>query len=309
MKEKEKIAAIVVTYNRKDLLRECLNSLLNQTRIPDSIIIMDNASTDGTKEMLEKEFLDNSIFDYVNLGENLGGAGGFYYGIKKACEKKFDWMWLMDDDGFADKTQLKILYKYNKTLNIDILNPLVLDKDNEERLAFFKNSNFSDKRTLLKKNKGTILWGTITPVNGTLLSKKVVKKIGNIKKEMFIWGDEKEYIFRAKKEGFEVATILNAFHFHPPTQSNYQTIYINTLLKKFKGKVEIKPDDKMHIFSRNLGYINSNYRSKKNHFKFLIYYSIYFIFFRKNIKLLITFYKYYYDGYKNYYKLPIFKRQ
>ena len=91
--KKEKIAAVVVTYNRKELLKECLDALLAQTHPLDSIILIDNASTDGTPEFLkEKGFLDNPKIDYVRLSENSGGAGGFYEGMKRGYEKGFDWV-------------------------------------------------------------------------------------------------------------------------------------------------------------------------------------------------------------------------
>jgi len=108
--QKEKIAAVVVTYNRKDLLKECLDALLNQTRPLDSIILIDNASTDGTPEFLkEKGYLDNPKIDYVRLPENTGGAGGFHEGVKRGYEKGYDWLWLMDDDALPEKSSLNNL--------------------------------------------------------------------------------------------------------------------------------------------------------------------------------------------------------
>lgn len=50
----EKVCAVIVTYNRKELLRECLKAVLGQTRPPDHILVVDNASTDGTLEMLRE---------------------------------------------------------------------------------------------------------------------------------------------------------------------------------------------------------------------------------------------------------------
>lgn len=88
-----KVAAVVVTYNRKELLRECLQALLNQTRPLDEIIVVDNASTDGTDQMIPEEFPQ---ITHVRLPENIGGAGGFHEGMKLAYEKGHDWIWVMD---------------------------------------------------------------------------------------------------------------------------------------------------------------------------------------------------------------------
>ena len=89
------IAAVVVTYNRKQLLSECLSALLNQTTKIDSVIVIDNASTDGTGEM----FSENGMFnlpeiDYCPMEKNLGGAGGFYEGIKRAYNQ---WWFYAED--------------------------------------------------------------------------------------------------------------------------------------------------------------------------------------------------------------------
>ena len=96
---KDAVAAVVVTFNRKELLCECLDALLAQTFPVSRIVLVDNASTDGTYELLaEKGYLERGIFDYFRLPINSGGAGGFHEGVKRAYEAGFDWLWLMDAD-------------------------------------------------------------------------------------------------------------------------------------------------------------------------------------------------------------------
>jgi len=120
---KDTVCAVVVTYNRKNLLLECLGALLKQTKPIDAMYIIDNFSSDGTPETLkengyitnlppddisepwEKEFEVKNLTDgkpikihYVRMNENTGGAGGFYEGAKRGYEKGYDWLWLMDDD-------------------------------------------------------------------------------------------------------------------------------------------------------------------------------------------------------------------
>jgi len=136
---KETVCAVVVTYNRKDLLIECLEGLRRQTRPVDAIYLVDNASTDGTPELLlekgyikelpplnivepwEKEFEVENLVDhqsikiyYVRMNENTGGAGGFYEGMKRAYEKTYDWFWLMDDDVEPDPNCLQKMFEENR---------------------------------------------------------------------------------------------------------------------------------------------------------------------------------------------------
>jgi GT2 family glycosyltransferase len=89
-----------VTCNRKDLLRTCLRSLAAQTRPVDRILVVDNASTDGTAELLDTEFASLArlnILARLNLKENVGGAGGISGGMRWAHCNKYDWVWVMHD--------------------------------------------------------------------------------------------------------------------------------------------------------------------------------------------------------------------
>ena len=99
----ESLAAVVVTYNRKALLVECLTALLNQTHCPDRIYVIDQNSTDGTEDLLrECGILSNRRVSYWKSSENTGGAGGFRSGIAKAYQAGYSWIWVMDDDAIPD---------------------------------------------------------------------------------------------------------------------------------------------------------------------------------------------------------------
>ena len=89
------IAAVVVTYNRKALLLECLAALARQTHPLERILVVDNASTDGTPAALAGCGID---VDLLRLRRNGGGAEGFHYGVREALAGDPDWIWLMDDD-------------------------------------------------------------------------------------------------------------------------------------------------------------------------------------------------------------------
>jgi len=86
------------------LLRECLTALRAQTRHVNEVLVVDNASRDGTAEMIAREYPEVRL---LTLPYNSGGAGGFHEGIRKAMDGHCDWFWLMDDDTIATPTALE----------------------------------------------------------------------------------------------------------------------------------------------------------------------------------------------------------
>jgi len=191
----KKVAAVVVTYNRKALLLENIESLLNQT-VSDllDIVIIDNASTDGTKEALE-EYINNSKIIYRNTGANLGGAGGFQYGIRYAVENHYEFVWVMDDDCIPTSTALEVFMNINKKLNSDYgyLSSKVLWKDNNictmnvQRETMFKN---------VKDFQSEMVDVCMASFVSLFIPVKVVKEVGLPIKEFFIWTDDWEYTRR-----------------------------------------------------------------------------------------------------------------
>jgi rhamnopyranosyl-N-acetylglucosaminyl-diphospho-decaprenol beta-1,3/1,4-galactofuranosyltransferase len=101
----ETVCAVVVTYNRSELLAECLERLHAQTRPADHVLVIDNASTDETPRVLAA---DDGI-EVLRLAENRGSSGGFAAGVERAHEQGYDWLWLLDDDTFTEPGCLEAL--------------------------------------------------------------------------------------------------------------------------------------------------------------------------------------------------------
>lgn len=198
----DSIAAVVVTYNRKVLLGECLNALLRQTRPLDSIFVIDNASSDGTAEFLEKNgLLRETRIRYVRLPENTGGAGGFCEGMKRAFEAGFDWFWLMDDDVEPYLDGLERLYQFSaeghcihgRRNGIDGT-PLCWGEwfdPNRVVTRPIKDPGFSDHQRWQEVN--------VACFEGMLIARDVVAKIGYPCQEFFITWDDMLYGFLASQ--------------------------------------------------------------------------------------------------------------
>ncbi|MCX7601058.1 MAG: glycosyltransferase [Meiothermus sp.] len=99
----DSVLVLVVTHNRKTLLEECLHRVAQQSHPPAGVLVLDNASTDGTQEMVLEQF---PAFRYVRLPENTGAAGGFHHGLALARGLEYDWIWLLDDDAHPEPDSL-----------------------------------------------------------------------------------------------------------------------------------------------------------------------------------------------------------
>ncbi|MBP1920100.1 glycosyltransferase [Youngiibacter multivorans] len=215
------VAAVIVTYNRSDLLMANLDMLNYQTRKFDSIIIIDNASTDGTEEKLrEKQYFKNLPIDYILLNSNTGGAGGFSYGVKYAYDMGFDWIVLMDDDGKpANSMTIEKLVNRGEYLYISknrcvMINSLVTYDG--ENLSFTIPYTMNEIKVAQKT--GQLLEGAISPFNCTLISKEVVTCVGAPRADFFIACDEREYIARNQRNGTYIATVSDSIYLHPQSR-------------------------------------------------------------------------------------------
>lgn len=219
MEHKPTVCAVIVTFNRKELLTRTLDALYQQTFAVDHIIVIDNASSDGTQAQLDMlGYLAKPNLTYHLLMSNTGGAGGFHEGVKLAYELGYEWLWLMDDDGYPTIDCLEHLLVHRN--QYEFYGPLVLSDKDYATCSFPMTLPTSkviirNKKELLEQQANTILEDVLIPFNGVLLSNKLVAKIGYPNAQFFIWGDDIEYTKRAKKFGARIATISNIEFYHP----------------------------------------------------------------------------------------------
>ena len=220
------LAAVIVTFNRKELLGENIRMLLKQTRPFDKIFVVDNCSTDGTPEYLKDQgWMDDPRFVYVKTHANIGGAGGFYTGAKAAYEAGADYIVLMDDDGrAADGHTFENLLRETERLHAEnpklFVNSLVRQG---ELLSFKMGSKYTVAEALAAAKDG-ILDGEANPFNGTLVSRELVAEIGYPNPDFFIKGDEVNYKQRSFDAGAKVVTVVDSDYIHPRPETNERIV-------------------------------------------------------------------------------------
>lgn len=199
MKMDMKYAVVIVTYNREQLLRECIDNVKSQTIAAACIIVVNNASTDGTPVYLEELKNCNEIFDIIDLPKNIGGAGGFSKGIERALEKDVDCILIIDDDAMV---------------SADYMEQILYARQCQQRYRAFAGTVRTDgkidtfhRRKLLRTGLRTenckeqeyqqsCFVCDIASFCGMVVDTDLVRQIGLPHADYFIWYDDTEYCLR-----------------------------------------------------------------------------------------------------------------
>lgn len=200
MDEQRNITALIVTYNRLDKLKICLSHYANQVIKPTRILVVDNCSNKDTYDFLENWSLEKEDIEKVvlHLDKNYGGSGGFYYGMKKAMELGFDWLWIADDDAYPDEHAFETLNKFIDVGKYQAICGAVYSKDGNiqfDHRQVLKSSLFRVRRInvdISNYNKESVEINVFSFV-GTALSHEVIEKCGYPIKDYVIWCDDTEY--------------------------------------------------------------------------------------------------------------------
>lgn len=243
------ITAVVVTYNRKKLLIRCIEHLRQQTIELNSIIVVNNGSTDGTEQWLDEQ----KDLDVIHQ-ENVGGSGGFYRGIQQAYDDGYDWIWCMDDDVYPEPDCLENLLKQDNA-EVGVLCPM-RKQQGKIFLTEIKKFNLRNPFKSLHVNlvtlddinkNDTISIEGIT-FEGPLIKRKVVEQIGFPNKELFLLYDDSDYGYRAILAGWRIKLVTKAILNKELFFVNYDRV---TQVQKGKWKLFY------HI--RNSAYFNKKY--------------------------------------------------
>lgn len=194
-----KTLAVVVTYNRAEKLKNCLFSLKNQTFKAFDILVVNNASTDETAEVLEKE---GGVI-VMNEEKNVGGAGGFYDGMQYGVKNGYEYLWLMDDDVVPHENALEKLFEADENLQGEygFLSSLALFTDGMP--AVMNNHLLKSKIStdnIIRAGEETYVNVLSATFVSFFIKTEKVKEYGYPVKEMFLWSDDTEYSTRITKK-------------------------------------------------------------------------------------------------------------
>ena len=213
-RRKLRVAAIFTSYNRKAVALECVRRLREQSRAPDLVVIADNASDDGTAAALGA--LHWEPLEVVEVGGNLGNAGGVRVAMEHAFTRGADAVWILDDDSWPRPEALQHLLEppwdpqvVRHSLQVDPLTgrftwPLLVDRgDGRWKLAWSEGELTSD------------FLRTRTAWTGALISREVREIAGPVMGELFIRGEDEEYPWRIEAAGIPTRAVRRSVLDHP----------------------------------------------------------------------------------------------
>jgi rhamnopyranosyl-N-acetylglucosaminyl-diphospho-decaprenol beta-1,3/1,4-galactofuranosyltransferase len=222
------VCAVVVTYNRKRLLLECLEALRAQTRPVDELILVDNASTDGTAELLEREgWLARPEVRYLRLDENLGSSGGFAHAFAAAVrDSRAGWLWAMDDDAAPTPDCLRLLLDSPPAHDAATacVCPKVVYPDGS--LNGVMRADFRRRLRPLPATRyrpGEYPSIGVSSFVGPLYRMEAVRALDPPKAEFFVWGDDVEYSLRLRRLG-EIRLVPESVIVHKPASQSHSNL-------------------------------------------------------------------------------------
>lgn len=218
---RESVAVVVVTYNRADLLERMLAGLAALDPAPDAVIVVDNASSDHTPDVLAAAADLLPGLEVLRTEDNLGGAGGFHHGVREAYARGFDRIWLMDDDVVPATDCLAVLLAQDPD-HSDCL--MAVREDTAGRLVEKAATRFDLRNPLAIRPKTGMVETTYgergrmpalveienVAFEGFMVRRRVIEAIGLPDPSYFIFYDDVDFAVRARRAGFRIWAVRDA---------------------------------------------------------------------------------------------------
>lgn len=220
---------VLVTYNRLACLKKALACYDRQTLSPSHVLVVNNASSDGTSE-----YLDNWICHaderyqrfVINLPENLGGSGGYCVGMMRALRFDCDFIFLADDDAYAESDMLEELKRGYESLEkksvVAICSAVMNGEEYTHRSRILKSAvRFKSARVPKEEYGAHYFTLDLLTFVGAAIKKSIAQEVGLPLSEYFICFDDHEYSLRLRRKG-EIYCIPNSVIHHDVGEERLQ---------------------------------------------------------------------------------------
>lgn len=222
------VSVIMPTFNRIEVLCDCIDSILKSTYTNLEIIVVDNNFTDHTVEIVNKKYASEKRISMISLKKNLMAAGGRNMGIKRA---KGEYLLFVDNDNIVFPNMIEILVReMEKDENIGLVGPISINKyaGNKIWLASGDYHFFSSRPKTLysgkKLNEVNLKkrYKTCYSPNIMMVSRKAINAVGGFDPMYFIMYEEADLGYRILQAGFQEYIVTDARTLHLSYVSNGQ---------------------------------------------------------------------------------------
>ena len=239
------ISIIIINYNTKNLLIDCIHSIVKETKdVAYEIIVIDNCSTDGSKEY----FSELKGIQYYYLEENLGFGRANNYGVTKASG---DILFFLNSDTILLNNAVSVLYNsYISEKNIGIAGANLFDISLRPAHSFFRYypSIFTELNNVSFGLLGKLFFGKNLFFNHTdkildvafvtgadlMISKSLFEKVNGFDSDFFMYFEETDLSFKIKQLNYRIVSVPSAKIIHLEGAS--EKIKINTLRRYLTSK-------------------------------------------------------------------------
>lgn len=247
------VASITVAWNGFGVVSQHLNALMRQSVPLAEVVVVDNHSTDGTPDLLSRDFPSITV---LRMAENLGVGGGFAAGVEYALARKHDWFWLFDQDSTPTPTALaRLLEAFATTLgrarNIGVLACASLDPQHGMASSAVVWRNRFVPAPSQEEHRGIIYADSVIS-SGSLIRREVVEEVGFPRRDFFIDLVDNEFNMRIRRKGYKIVLVRDSVMYH----SLGETRPVRRL--KYWGRVRLRPFEptwRHYYMSRNETFI------------------------------------------------------
>ncbi|BCW46087.1 glycosyltransferase [Arthrobacter sp. StoSoilB5] len=221
MSSKPVVVAVVVTFNRRELLETTLAGITAGAEVPDAVVVVDNASTDGTAEFL-RTYSGPVPTDVVTLNANVGGAGGFVVGMERAVlDHRADHVWIMDDDTEPQPGALREALEVSEAYEQEtgeapafIASRVVWTDGRDHPMNRMRpRIGASEAARSMATRLGAVQIRSASFVS-VLIRADEIRRHGLPIADYFIWNDDLEFTARVSRHGTALATNASVANHH-----------------------------------------------------------------------------------------------
>lgn len=228
-----KIVAVIVTYNAMKWVDRCMQSL-RDSFIPVETVVVDNGSTDGTRDYLPAHYPE---VIFLPQDENLGFGQANNVGLRFALENNADYALLLNQDAWIDAQMLVQLIRFSDGKSV--LSPIQLNGQgtdfdrNFNRNTISRSSDILSLMELKNGHKTRPFFAEAAAAACWLIPIEIIRSVGGFNPLFFQYGEDHNYLDRVFFHGYQLEVVPTAFMCHDRNQYGNAQLYQHKIVYRY----------------------------------------------------------------------------